>query len=107
MSTSLIGFALVHLGAPRSFRVDSGSRGFTRVPAVVVEFFRVRVGLLGRVRGSSGVEWVNLGASSGRRVHSCSRRFSRRVHSGSLMFTCARLWVVGSIRVFMGSLVRA
>ena len=62
-----------------------------------IRFIRVRVGSLRRAKVSSGsFEFA--------RVHWCVPR-SRRLHSGSLGFTLARLGVVGFILVRVGSIV--
>ena len=53
-SSDSFGFAFVHLGAIRSRRVYSGSRGFTRVRLEVVSVIRLRVGSLERIWWSSG-----------------------------------------------------
>ena len=75
-------FAWVQSCAPRSYLVDSGSRGFTQTLILVLVYIRVRVVSLGRDMGG-------------------------RVHSGSRGFTLMRLEVVGFILFRVGSLGRA
>ena len=101
--------------APKSRRVHSGSRGFTRAPwrcwvqlgsrgftlarLRVDGFIGVRLGSLRRVSKSPGLLVYG-------RVHSSEPR-GRRVHWSSRGFTQALVAIVVFIRVRVGSLRRA
>ena len=64
------GFALVHIGEPRSLRVHS----LTQALIAVVGFIRVLVGSLARILKFA---CVDTDAPRGRLVHSASRGFTR------------------------------
>ena len=114
-SRSSLGFTSVQSCAPRGFTLallkSAGSIGFAYDHSGalgVVGFIRVCVGSFWHALVSSrsfGLARVNLGASRGRRVHAVSRVIIRAPmdHSGSREFTRARLGVVGSIGVRVGS----
>ena len=122
MSSLSFEFAWVPSGAPSGSRVHSGSYGFTRASLGDVGFILVRLGSLGRNKGSSGsfgLVWRPLCAPKGCRVHWGSRGYTRalsgfffrfawftRARLGVVMligFTPARLVVVGFILVCVGS----
>ena len=61
-SSCSFGFACGYLGALKCHWVHSGSRGFTRACLGVVRFIRVRLGSLGRAKGtpgSFGFAWIH------------------------------------------------
>ena len=99
MSSCSFSSALVHSGAPRSRRVQSGSRGFTLAHLVNFGFIQVHVGSLRRALGSQGsyrFPWLQQCALRGRRVHLVVRKFKR-----------ARLVVFVFFRFSMGLLLGA
>ena len=80
MSSLSFGFAWVPSGAASGCQVHSGSRGFTRASVGDVGFILVRLGSLGRDKGSSGsfgFAWSPLCAPKCCRVHWGSRSFTR------------------------------
>ena len=82
-----MGFACVHLNAPRGYRVNSGSLVFTRARLGVAGFIPFRIGSLGGTKWSPGSFGFPLVYSA----HWC-----RRIHSE---FTRARSFVIAWVHL--------